>query len=221
MAIRKPRIRVTKNGPYVVYGKIPLVKMVVEPDEDGYSCRWREVEQYNVPETYTLCRCGCSKNKPFCDGSHFKNSFDGTETASNESHLKQAKVFNGPELDLYDAKALCIGAGFCDRAGNIWNLTTNSDNLEYKKLAIEEAANCPSGRLVMYDKEGNLIEPDFKPKISLTEDQDGIPGPLWVMGRVEIESAKGEIYEVRNRVTLCCCGKSENKPFCDGSHLEE
>ena len=30
--------------------------------------------------------------------------------------------------------------------------------------------------------------------------------------------ADGERYEVRNRVTLCRCGASANKPFCDGAH---
>ena len=34
-----------------------------------------------------------------------------------------------------------------------------------------------------------------------------------------IESAGGTEYEVRNRVTLCRCGRSRNKPFCDGSHI--
>jgi CDGSH-type Zn-finger protein len=28
----------------------------------------------------------------------------------------------------------------------------------------------------------------------------------------------GRMYEVRNRMMLCRCGASENKPFCDGSH---
>ncbi|MHB8164175.1 MAG: CDGSH iron-sulfur domain-containing protein [Methanoregula sp.] len=32
--------------------------------------------------------------------------------------------------------------------------------------------------------------------------------------------ADGKPYTVRNRVTLCRCGKSGNKPFCDGSHVE-
>jgi len=36
--------------------------------------------------------------------------------------------------------------------------------------------------------------------------------------RMRIESADGRMYESRNRVTLCRCGKSENKPYCDGSH---
>ena len=33
-------------------------------------------------------------------------------------------------------------------------------------------------------------------------------------------SADGFEYEVRNRVTLCRCGQSQNKPFCDGTHAQ-
>jgi CDGSH-type Zn-finger protein len=35
---------------------------------------------------------------------------------------------------------------------------------------------------------------------------------------VQVIGADGFAYEVRNRVTLCRCGASRNKPFCDGSH---
>jgi CDGSH-type Zn-finger protein len=45
-------------------------------------------------------------------------------------------------------------------------------------------------------------------------------GPIWVRGGIPIESAKDEIYEIRNRVTLCGCGRSSNKPFCDGTHRD-
>ncbi|WP_321420860.1 CDGSH iron-sulfur domain-containing protein [uncultured Methanomethylovorans sp.] len=45
-------------------------------------------------------------------------------------------------------------------------------------------------------------------------------GPLWIRGGIPIESADGKLYEIRNRFTLCGCGKSKNKPFCDGSHAE-
>jgi CDGSH-type Zn-finger protein len=84
-----------------------------------------------------------------------------------------------------------------------------------------QAGNCPSGRLVVYDKKtGKPIEPRFVPSISLTEDpQKRVSGPIWVRGGIPIVSASGITYEVRNRVTLCRCGKSKNKPFCDGSHI--
>ena len=43
-------------------------------------------------------------------------------------------------------------------------------------------------------------------------------GPIWVRGGIPVASADGKTYEVRNRLTLCRCGRSANKPFCDGSH---
>ena len=45
-------------------------------------------------------------------------------------------------------------------------------------------------------------------------------GPLWVTGGIAVEGADGETYEVRNRATLCRCGASKNKPFCDGEHTK-
>ncbi|MCK5671260.1 CDGSH iron-sulfur domain-containing protein [Candidatus Bathyarchaeota archaeon] len=67
---RNPRIRVTVDGPYIVTGNVPLSKMVIETDEEGYPIRWREVEKYPQRKSYALCRCGKSKNKPYCDGVH-------------------------------------------------------------------------------------------------------------------------------------------------------
>ncbi len=66
---------------------------------------------------------------------------------------------------------------------------------------------------------GKAIEPDLKPSIGIIEHpSEGISGPLWIKGGIPVISSDGSKYEVRNRMTLCRCGKSENKPFCDGSH---
>jgi CDGSH-type Zn-finger protein len=45
-----------------------------------------------------------------------------------------------------------------------------------------------------------------------------VNGPLWIRGGIPVAGADGREYEVRNRVTLCRCGRSNNKPLCDGSH---
>ena|SRR5665648_24139 len=42
---------------------------------------------------------------------------------------------------------------------------------------------------------------------------------LCVRGGIPIESSDGHIYEVRNRLVLCRCGESRNKPFCDATHI--
>jgi hypothetical protein len=63
-----------------------------------------------------------------------------------------------------------------------------------------------------------LLEPKFDQSISATKDNENVIGPLWVKGGIPVESCKGKKYEIRNRVTLCRCGQSKNKPFCDGFH---
>ena len=217
------RIRVNENGPYVVSGGVPLEEDIMISGDDGIPYEWRTGKKYPIKEKYTLCRCGQSKNPPFCDGTHARIDFDGTETAGNKPFLNQAEDTDGPDLDLTDAPDLCVHAGFCDRASGIWNLVEYSDNPEARRIAIEEAGNCPSGRLVVWDKDGNEIEPELEPVIGLViEDPvEGLTGALRVRGGIPIEGADGTSYEIRNRVTLCRCGKSANKPFCDGTHLDE
>ncbi len=215
------RVKITENGPYIVTGGVPISKQSIITDEEGFSYQWHEEEKYPIKKQYALCRCGNSKNKPFCDGSHLRAGFVGIETAGRETYLHQAKKFKGPDLDLTDAYELCASARFCDRAGGIWELTQQSDKNQAKTTAIEEAGNCPSGRLVVWNKKGKVVEPVIEPSIVLVEDpQQNVSGPIWVRGGMQIEAADGTLYEVRNRVTLCRCGKSANKPFCDASHLE-
>jgi len=220
---KKGKVIISKNGPYVVSGSVPLQKEIIIPDEEGFSCGWKKGEQYPNKEKYSLCRCGNSKNKPFCDGSHLEDVFNGMETASRKNYLEQVdSKIDGPELTLTDAQCLCAGGRFCDREGGTWNLVENSNDSQLKKLAVQQACDCPSGRLVSWDKKtGKAIEPEFKESISIVEDYEtGASGPLWVKGGIEIESADGNMYEKRNRVTLCRCGKSGNKPFCDGNHVK-
>jgi len=216
----KYKIRVSRNGPYLVSGGIPLAEQIICMDTDGQCHGWREGKKYPAQENYALCRCGHSEHKPFCDGMHIRLRFDGTETASREPYLKKASEIVGPTLKLTDGQDFCAAARFCHRAGGTWKLIKQSDNPEAKQKAIEEACDCPSGRLVAWDKDGRAIESNFEPSIGLVDDaQAGVMGPIWVRGGIPIESADGTTYEVRNRVTLCRCGRSLNKPFCDSRHL--
>ena len=224
MAVKnnKMRIKVQENGPYTISGGVPLMEAIIVPDANGLSIRWRRGKEYPVKEEYDLCRCGQSKTKPFCDLSHSEIFFDGTDTASREPFDHQAEPLTiGPELVLTDVIALCADARFCDRAGGVWDNTRSSDNPKARKIALQEVGDCPAGRLVLRDRLGNLIEPKFEPSIGLVIDPvAGVDGPVWVRGGITIEATDGLIYEVRNRVTLCRCGKSTNKPFCNGKHTE-
>ena len=123
-------------------------------------------------------------------------------------------------MQLTDSESLCAFARFCGPKGRIWNLVEKTDNPEVRKIVEYEAGHCPAGRLVVWDREtGKAIEPKFKPSLGLIEDTEKrVSGPIWVRGGIPVVSSGGQTYEVRNRVTLCRCGKSRNKPFCDGSH---
>ncbi|WXG44487.1 MAG: CDGSH iron-sulfur domain-containing protein [Promethearchaeati archaeon SRVP18_Atabeyarchaeia-1] len=219
----KQRIKVSENGPYLVSGGIPLFTLTICTDATGDPSGWRVGKKYPLLESYSLCRCGQSRNKPFCDGTHAKINFNGTETASREFYIKQAERMNGPDIELTDNRSLCSRVRFCHRAGGIWNLIPESGNSKARAMAIKEAACCASGRLVVWDKKtGKQIEPRFQKSIALVEGpQEGASGPIWVRGGIPIESADGSTYEIRNRVTLCRCGKSSNKPLCDGSHVSK
>ncbi len=215
-----PRIKVMKDGPYLVRGGVPLSEQRIVRGPDGEPCRWEKGQSYPDKESYSLCRCGASKAKPYCDGSHFQVVVDGTETAPPAQDHRHIEKTTGPGVNLTWCEELCIVARFCHAGKDAWGYAEASDDPEARAKAIEEAGNCPSGSLVAWDKDsGSAIEPLCQPEIGLIEDpQTGLAGPLWVKGGIPIESADGFEYERRNRVTLCRCGRSAKKPFCDGSH---
>jgi CDGSH-type Zn-finger protein len=218
--MQKNKIVVSKNGPYLVTGNLPLKKEIITLGSEDEPETYTDGESFPAKESFALCRCGKSRKKPFCDGSHAAG-FNGEETAGNAKYSELAQTLKGPELDLMDAQDFCAVSRFCHRGGDTWNAIEKSNNPKAKKIAMETACNCPSGRLVVRDnKTGKIIEPKLKKSLSLLEDpQKKVSGPIWVKGGVQIESADGTKYETRNRVTLCRCGKSGNKPFCDGSHI--
>ncbi len=216
----EPKIVVSPHGPYRVVGRIPLSVQTITPNAKRESWDWTEGRKFDVGDEYFLCRCGQSKNKPFCDNSHLRVGFEGKETASRRPVERQSEHLDGPTDGLSDAEVLCAFARFCDPGGKIWSLIERTDRPEIRELVVREATHCPSGRLVLHEKAtGRAIEPDLPPSIGLVEDPAlQVSGPLWVRGGVRIESADGKAYERRNRVTLCRCGASTNMPFYNGSH---
>lgn len=73
---RPKRINIEKNGPYHIDAGIPLQKEVIRADENNDPLAWQKGERKEMPDDYVLCRCGGSKNKPFCDGAHCDIGFD-------------------------------------------------------------------------------------------------------------------------------------------------
>jgi CDGSH-type Zn-finger protein len=214
------KITVMRDGPYVVTGGVPLSRQVIEADEEGTSREWREAMNYPHRRRYDLCRCGGSANKPFCDSSHETNGFKSDDHANvNFADLNPEEI-EGSVLLLYDAEYLCAFARFCDADGGIWDRAADAADEDSAQSVIEQGAKCPGGRMVVWRKESaEAAEPALEPSIGIVEDKpNGIGGPVWVRGGIPVVHESGHQYEVRNRVTLCRCGASTHKPFCDGSH---
>jgi CDGSH-type Zn-finger protein len=218
----EPRIQIQKDGPYLLQGGLPIRRWIIGCDEQGTALEWVAGEEVPTPgESYALCRCGKSGNKPFCDGSHIIEGFDGTETANRTLYLQHAEVLDGPRVTVTDDRDLCAEARFCDAHGGLWNRVGKADDAEEAAGVVAQARLCPGGRYTPWDNaSGVALEPDLEPSVGLVEDPSlECSGPLWVRGGVPVTSADGTMYEVRNRVTLCRCGASCNKPFCDGTHI--
>ena len=85
---------------------------------------------------------------------------------------------------------------------------------------VPSPANPPSGchfhtRCWLRERLGN-------PERCIVEDPAlDCSGPLWARGGIELVGEDGVAYETRNRMTLCRCGRSVNKPFCNGAHAAD
>lgn len=216
-------IEITPDGPYLVYGKPSLQQEFLVLNEEKIPWEYARGHVYSTDQEPTaLCRCGHSGNHPYCDGSHLKADWDPTLTADNIPLLENAALYDGPTVQLADNIKYCAHARICMAKGTVWDLTEQSDDLQARDLAVHESMYCPSGRLKLWDKqEESYFEPPLKPALSLIEDpQAKCSGPIWVKGGIPMNSTDGIHYEQRNRVTLCRCGASRNKPFCDGTHLQ-
>jgi hypothetical protein len=134
-----------------------------------------------------------------------------------------AKTIDGPQLALKDAEILCASARFCHRGGDIWDQIPQTNDPKIKENCVRNSCDCPSGRLTVIDKAtGTVVEPKLDQAIGVIEDPSmGIGGPLWIRGGIPVFSTDGKPYEIRNRATLCRCGKSTIKPYCDSSHYPE
>lgn len=216
--VRKPRkITIRANGPYVVEGGVPVRRKSRIMSDLGEALTWRKEGLVDPGESCVLCRCGKSDAKPYCDGTHVHAGFNGTETADTGLRADRTVAYPGTQLTVRHDRTICAFSTFCEnKITDVWEMSEKTEDVAVRSQVIAMIERCPSGALT-YEilPEGETIEPDLPQEISVIQD-----GPLWAMGGVTIERADGQPVEIRNRVTLCRCGSSSNKPFCDGTHID-
>ena len=211
-SVLSPTIVATPNGPLLVKGSAPLYRRRAVLSEHGEPLTWETTERIETRSQYALCRCGQSSRKPFCDGTHAKVGFIAEESAI-DTYADRSSELGGTGLTVSDDRSICAHAGFCGtRVTNVWKQIGKTGDSTVRSQVIGMVERCPSGALTLRFGD-NAVEPLMPQAIAIIDD-----GPLWVTGGIPVTASSGEQIESRNRVTLCRCGASSNKPHCDGSH---
>ena len=225
------KIVIMKNGSYHVMGEIPFVHKTQVVSENGEPLAWKkdgELPSTNLPgrDFYGVCRCGQSHKKPYCDGTHKESGFDGSETAQTGAAPEQIFEYpHGTHIVVRKDSSLCMQSGFCGFSDvGMMQLVARSGDAKMRALIMAMVERCPSGSLTYrIEKDEADIEPDLPFQVAATTEitsEGPIDGPIWVTGGVPIERSDGRTFTTRNRVTLCNCGASCNKPLCDGTHRD-
>ena len=166
------------------------------------------------PELW-LCRCGASKNKPYCNGAHVGIKF--SDEKSDDRIADRWKDYRGEKITVHDNRALCSHSGECVRGlPSVFNTEKRPwiypDGADVKDV-VKTVKKCPSGAL-SYTIDG-VRHQEFENKPAITIKKHG---PLNVTGGIEFKDEHGEKPASVTRYSLCRCGASKNKPFCDGTH---
>lgn len=124
-----------------------------------------------------------------------------------------AKKYEGRDITVTFDMQRCIHARNCflklpkvfDPAQRPWVQPDNAPAEEITAMV----RTCPSGALAYQSNDREELPPAIN-RVAVLEN-----GPLAVAGDVSVEAADPE-----TRTTLCRCGLSKNKPYCDYSHVE-
>jgi CDGSH-type Zn-finger protein len=196
----KTNITPTQNGPYLVNN---LKKFA---NQKG---------AIDTIETMALCRCGKSDNKPFCDGTHVKIGFSSEK---KDGRVKDKRDnYKGKKITIHDNRGICAHAGYCTGGlSSVFRLRhepwINPDGTTVEEI-IKTIRKCPSGALSYTIEDIEYRNRDGVPSIFVAPN-----GPYVVSGSPDINDVEFGEGASKEHFTMCRCGGSKNKPFCDGTH---
>lgn len=207
MSDTTPKIACLPNGPYYLLNEqaprvIPNIRK-----STGDPC--------STVTGVALCRCGGSNNKPFCDGTHGRNGF--RDEKLSDGSLDKRVNYAGKNITIHDNRGICAHAGHCtDNLSTVFKLDQepwiDPDGATVDDI-IQTIRKCPSGALSYSINNVEHRDQDRPPMVTVTKD-----GPYAITGGMElIDQPRGEGASLEH-YTLCRCGGSKNKPFCDGTH---
>jgi CDGSH-type Zn-finger protein len=211
-----PKILPLLNGPFYLLND--MEPKVVENLQNS------EGQPLSTIRGIALCRCGASKNKPFCDGAHGiigfssknKETLDGNQIVIKD----RRKNYVGKEITIHDNRKICSHAAECvNNLRSVFKFDARPwirpDAAETQQT-INTIEKCPSGAL-SYSINGVEYrdQNDRRPMLTVLKD-----GPYAITGGIELVGDNIQFAEgfSKEHYTLCRCGASNNKPFCDGTH---
>jgi CDGSH-type Zn-finger protein len=191
-------LNIIPNGPIQVSG-FDSIKFCGETIKSG--------------EPAFLCRCGNSKNPPFCDGSHQASEFSG----ENETKDKQGiSTWEGKTLRTHFNANICMHARNCHPLDELRKKELKGDSNAAKAIA-KVVTTCPSGALSYEMIDGpNEVDYESSGEVEIIQG-----GEIRLKCEVEANGLDAQEQQPKNRTTLCRCGLSKNKPFCDASHYHK
>ncbi|HET6727055.1 MAG TPA: CDGSH iron-sulfur domain-containing protein [Nitrososphaeraceae archaeon] len=216
----KPKILPLPNGPYYLINEMQP-KVV-------YNLQNFKGEPLSTTVGIALCRCGASKNKPFCDGTHNVIGFSSANRTLDENDdTKKTAIkdkrrdYPGKEITVHDNRKICSHAAECvNNLSSVFKLGSrpwiNPDASKMNDI-IDVVRRCPSGAL-SYSIDGvEYRDPEEQRNPIVTVLKNG---PYHITGGIELIGEDIQFGEgaSKEHYTLCRCGASENKPFCDGAH---
>jgi CDGSH-type Zn-finger protein len=211
----KPKILPLSNGPYYLIND--MNPRIVEhlQDENGKSLS-------NISGV-ALCRCGASKNKPFCDGTHSVIGFsssNGVISDDGKISKDKKKSYAGRNIVIHDNRRICSHAAECvDNLSTVFKLDArpwiDPDGANVEDI-IQTIGKCPSGAL-SYSTDGVEYKDQTERDPMITVSKNG---PYHVTGGIDLigDSIQWADGSSKEHYALCRCGASSNKPFCDGMH---
>jgi CDGSH-type Zn-finger protein/truncated hemoglobin YjbI len=199
------------DGPYLVSN--------VENLTDWLGCPMKTTPQM------ALCRCGGSKIKPLCDGTHAEIGWHSEKDPARVPDRRDTYI--GQQVTVLDNRGTCQHSGLCTerlatafRLGKEPFVMPSGGRLDEIIRAVRD---CPSGALsYAFDGVEARDEVDYHAKRTATIEVSK-DGPYRIRGGIVLSDAHGS-PEPRNagasleHYALCRCGHSQNKPFCSGMH---
>jgi CDGSH-type Zn-finger protein len=210
----KPKILLLPNGPYYLLND--MEPKVVENLQNS------EGQPLSTLRGVALCRCGASKNKPFCDGTHGTIGFSSeNKTQDNNPIIKdKRKNYVGKEITIHDNRKICSHAAECvNNLPSVFKFNTrpwiNPDAAD-KQQIINTIKKCPSGALGYSIDDIEYKDQERMSMVTVSKD-----GPYIITGGIDLIGDNIQFAEgfSKEHYTLCRCGASNNKPFCDGMHI--